>query len=92
MGREAFILGVSIGLVPIEPLSKKSLQSIMREADVACYAAKDAGRNRVHIYTPDDPQISGKHGQVEWAAIINQALDEERFLLYYQKIASISSV
>ena len=85
-----FILGVSIGLVPIEPRSQKTLHSIMREADVACYAAKDAGRNRVHIYTPDDPEISGKHGQVQWAAIINQALDEERFELHSQKIATIS--
>ncbi len=85
-----FILGVSIGLVPISPGESKSLNSILREADVACYAAKDAGRNRVHIYTPDDPEISGKHGQVQWAAIINQALDEERFVLYHQAIESIS--
>lgn len=85
-----FILGVSIGLVPISPGENKSLNSILREADVACYAAKDAGRNRVHIYTPDDPEISGKHGQVQWAAIINQALDEERFVLYHQAIENIS--
>ncbi len=87
-----FILGVSIGLVPIQPGSSTNLHSIMREADVACYAAKDAGRNRVHIYTPDDTKLTSTQGQVQWAAIINQALDEERFSLYYQTIKNISSL
>lgn len=85
-----FVLGVSIGLVPIQPGGNKNIHAIMREADVACYAAKDAGRNRVHIYTPDDGDLSGKQGQVQWAAIINQALDEERFSLFHQSIETIS--
>lgn len=45
---KVFRLGVSIGLVPINAASG-SCSDILRDADSACYMAKGAGRNRVHI-------------------------------------------
>ncbi len=83
-----FILGVSIGLVPIKT-GNREINDVMREADIACYAAKDAGRNRVHIYNPDDNDLAIIHGQVQWAAQINHALDKNHFCLYQQKIESL---
>ncbi|WP_267901208.1 GGDEF domain-containing protein [Dulcicalothrix desertica] len=42
-------MGVSIGLVMINANSQ-SLNSLLNAADVACYNAKNKGRNCVHVY------------------------------------------
>jgi len=56
---QSFQVGVSIGLVLVDRNSP-DLDEVFKAADSACYAAKDAGRNRVHIYSPDDVEISDK--------------------------------
>jgi diguanylate cyclase (GGDEF)-like protein/PAS domain S-box-containing protein len=80
-----FSLGVSIGLVPIIP-GTSSVTSILKEADAACYAAKDAGRNRIHLYQPDDINLSRIRGEMQWVSIINEAVEEDHLLLYRQDI------
>jgi diguanylate cyclase (GGDEF)-like protein/PAS domain S-box-containing protein len=45
---ETFPIGVSIGVVPITATSGRTAD-IMRAADAACYAAKEAGGSRVQI-------------------------------------------
>ncbi len=49
-GTEYYCVGVSIGVAPTDAV--KDAESILRLADAACYAAKNAGRNRVHIVDP----------------------------------------
>ena len=51
-GSNKFTLGVSIGLVAIDAQFKRIAQ-VLNAADTACYAAKDAGRNRVVVYQAD---------------------------------------
>ncbi|MFB3078668.1 MAG: diguanylate cyclase domain-containing protein, partial [Lysobacterales bacterium] len=48
-----FNVGVSIGLVPIANTGLTSID-VLKQADAACYAAKDAGRNRIHVYLEAD--------------------------------------
>jgi diguanylate cyclase (GGDEF)-like protein/PAS domain S-box-containing protein len=86
--KKAFDIGVSIGLVPITKDSG-SLQDILRSADSSCYIAKDQGRNRVHIYLPDDYELVKRHGEMQWLTRIQKAIDEKRFLLALQSIQSI---
>lgn len=50
---KVFQIGVSIGLVAIDADSQ-SLASVLSAADAACYAAKNQGRNRVHVVTLND--------------------------------------
>ena len=83
--RKTFDIGVSIGLVPINKDSG-SLQDILRCADSSCYIAKDLGRNRVHIYTPDDYELVKRHGEMQWLTRIQNAIDENRFQLALQTI------
>ncbi len=80
-----YAIGVSIGLVPVTDTSA-SLQQVMRQADASCYAAKDAGRNRVHVFEADDTTLAQRHGEMQWASRINKALDDDRFVLYVQEI------
>lgn len=83
-----FSIGVSIGLVPIDEASE-DVESVLRMADEACYAAKDAGRNRTHIYHKADTDLARRRGEMQWVSRINRALDEDRFHLVFQPIAPI---
>ena len=85
-----FKIGVSIGVVPITSASE-SISSILSAADTACYEAKDQGRNRVHIYNDDDQTLVRRSGEMQWVSRINQALDDENFLLDYQPIVPIKT-
>jgi len=85
---KSFTLGASIGLVVIEG-SGQTFSDVLRAADLACYAAKDKGRNRMHIYTPDDTELRRRHGEMEWIAHLNRALQEGSFNLHTQPIVSL---
>lgn len=85
---QVFSVGVSIGLVPFGP-DCASLDELLSLADAACYAAKDTGRNRVHLYEVDDNELSQRQGQMQWASHIQQAIDCDDFRLYYQTIEAL---
>jgi diguanylate cyclase (GGDEF)-like protein len=86
---KSFKIGASMGLVAITAASE-STSDVMRQADSACYAAKDAGRHRVHIYRDDDTRLAERLGEMQWVARIQRALDESRFELYYQTIKALN--
>jgi diguanylate cyclase (GGDEF)-like protein/PAS domain S-box-containing protein len=52
-----FRVGVSIGLAPVGP-DAEDASDVLRRADVACYAAKELGRNRVDVYGKTGSRIS----------------------------------
>jgi diguanylate cyclase (GGDEF)-like protein/PAS domain S-box-containing protein len=79
----AFGVGVSIGIVEISA-DTPSVAGVMSAADVACYAAKDQGRNRVQLYKPDD--VPERHREMHWVSKLTRACDEGRFELFYQPI------
>ncbi len=84
-----FEIGVSIGLVPVSADSG-NLTDVLSAADSACYVAKDHGRNRIHIYQPDDKALARHHGDMLWMQRIQQALNEDRFELHLQLIQPLS--
>ncbi len=80
-------IGASIGVVEITRESD-SAASLLSAADIACYAAKDSGRNRVHLY--DSNEVSGRHREMYWVSRVTRAVDEGRLELYYQPITPTS--
>jgi diguanylate cyclase (GGDEF)-like protein/PAS domain S-box-containing protein len=84
-----FEIGVSIGVIGINA-ENAEMSKVLSSADVACYAAKDSGRNRVHVYEPSDEIVSERYGQMHWTARITKALEENRFQLYQQPIVGMS--
>ncbi len=86
---KSFSLGVSIGLVPIDANSR-DITSLLSAADTACYAAKDAGRNRIHVYHEEDAELARRHGEMQWVSRIHEALEENRLQLWMQTIMPIS--
>jgi diguanylate cyclase (GGDEF)-like protein len=85
-----FGICVSIGLVPITAHSA-NVSAMLSHADMACYAAKGQGRNRVHVYSEGDEELARRHGDMQWVPRIKQALEEDRFLLYRQTIVPVLS-
>lgn len=79
-------VGVSIGVAGIDE-SRTSVASLLSASDVACYVAKDQGRNRIHVYQEGD--AADRHQEMQWVARINKARDEQRFELYCQPIVPI---
>jgi len=80
-----FRLGASIGVVPISA-DNEDVASILSAADSACGAAKEAGRNRVHSFEENDLDLMRRRREMQWAARINNALEESRFELFRQTI------
>jgi diguanylate cyclase (GGDEF)-like protein/PAS domain S-box-containing protein len=83
---KTFSIGVSIGLVKLDPFVT-SLADVMSAADSAMYAAKDAGRNRIHVYQANDQELAQRQGDMQWVSRLVKALEEDRFCLYSQAIA-----
>ncbi len=86
---KTFALGVSIGLVMITG-DGKTLTDVLSAADMACYAAKDRGRGRVHVYSDNDADLAQRQGEMQWVARINHALEENRFELFRQCIVPLA--
>jgi diguanylate cyclase (GGDEF)-like protein len=85
-----FRIGASIGLVPLDA-RWDTPAALMQAADTSCYAAKDGGRNRVHTWFDTDLAIRARHGEMRWANRLEQALDEDRFVLHAQRIEALGA-
>jgi EAL domain-containing protein (putative c-di-GMP-specific phosphodiesterase class I) len=64
---------------------------LLSHADIACYAAKDDGRNRVHVFQPDDDALIQRRSEMLWLSKINDAIEQCRLELFGQAIVPLSS-
>jgi diguanylate cyclase (GGDEF)-like protein/PAS domain S-box-containing protein len=85
---QVFRVGVSIGLIPITD-KDFSTTDLLKNADSACYIAKEQGRNRIHVYHNEDEDLARRHGEMSWVAKLYKALEENRFCFYAQTITSL---
>ena len=63
-------------------------EDLLAEADIAMYDAKEGGRDRCAVFSPTD-RGAGMAARLGWVERIRQALAEERFVLYGQRIESL---
>ncbi|KLV01381.1 diguanylate phosphodiesterase [Photobacterium aphoticum] len=85
-----FSLSASIGLRMIDDTAG-SAQQVHAQADTACYAAKDEGRNRLHVYHPDDEELRRRELEMECVSLIRRALADRRLEIYAQQISPLIS-
>ncbi len=86
----SFTVTASIGLVQMTQ-GRATKDETLRTADLACYLAKEKGRNRVQIHNPSDTELLHRFGEMAWVQRIHDALDEERFCLFAQKIVPLQT-
>jgi diguanylate cyclase (GGDEF)-like protein len=84
-----FQVGVSIGVVPITP-DKESINQLLSQADIACYSAKDLGRDRIYVYHTEDSETAQRHGEILQAARMRDAIFNDQFRLFCQPIVQVA--
>ena len=88
--QKTFEVSASMGVVAINQDSG-TLPQVLSAADIACYMAKERGRNRFHVYQESDADFARRHGEMLWVTRLNQALRDHHFVLYRQEIRAMSS-
>ncbi|MBB3676299.1 putative bifunctional diguanylate cyclase/phosphodiesterase [Modestobacter versicolor] len=84
LGERSTRLTVSIGVATAARDSAVRSTDLVRDADLAMYAAKGAGRNRVRVFSPD--LRSAVEQKVLVAAELQEAIDDGQLVLHYQPV------
>jgi diguanylate cyclase (GGDEF)-like protein/PAS domain S-box-containing protein len=85
-----FVIGASIGMIAVTSENQDGA-TLLSNADTACYIAKEKGRNRVQVYHDQDIELAQRHNEMHWVGRITKALEDDRFLLFYQPIISTAA-
>lgn len=90
-GGEQVDIGCSIGVGMITEKTQSAAEVLSR-ADIACHLAKRKGRNRVHIFNPEDEaDVTAMSVDMGWSRRIKDAIEGGRFALACQPIVSTLS-
>ncbi len=87
---QSFTVSACIGVVELDA-HIDGATAALRAADTACFMAKDKGRNRIHLFHSEDAELNRRQGEMQWVTRITQALEEDRFCLYYQPIVALDA-
>lgn len=84
----SFDVTASVGLCAITS-DTENAETVLSQADAACYVAKDKGRNRVQLYF-GGKACTGKRAEMEWVTRIQKVLETDRFQLWHQNILGLT--
>lgn len=85
---QVFTIAVSIGMSRIEQQTINATE-VLKQADSACFAAKQSGGNCVYLYQDNDAQLVKQAGEFRWVNEIKEALNQSRLVLFTQPIMHI---
>lgn len=85
-----YSISISIGIVSLD-LSKGSVAELMSSADIACYAAKERGRNGIQWYSEDNAEYHQRRNELLWVNKLKEALQNDKFELFFQPMESLWS-
>jgi diguanylate cyclase (GGDEF)-like protein/PAS domain S-box-containing protein len=83
-----FTVGASIGVVIVDGASAGPAE-VLSAADMACYVAKESGRGRIHLSRDTDRDMEQRRAEMQLVGRIRHALEEDRFVLYCQRIVPL---
>ena len=89
-GGKPFRITASIGVATFES-DDTTAGEVQINADLAMYAAKTAGRDRVVVYTPTEARKARAMAKLTWSQRIQDALEHDRFVLHLQPILELAS-
>jgi len=82
-GSTPFVVSLSIGVVLVTKAYANTAE-ILSHADIACYAAKDRGRNTVQVYQVQDVDMQRRQSEMQWTSRLRAALENNQFFLCHQ--------
>ncbi|MEO0442444.1 MAG: diguanylate cyclase, partial [Pseudomonadota bacterium] len=85
----SFTIGISAGVAIIDQ-SSDNASRLLQNVDAACYMAKELGRNKTHIFSENDDDLSRRQSEMQWAARITDVLPNDDFTLFVQPIVPMS--
>ncbi len=88
--KSLFPITLSIGVVPLADMDS-DIHTVLAAADDACYTAKEEGGNRINVFQCGDEKYVRRRGQMEWIGKINEALEKDRFRLFFQPIEPLAA-
>jgi len=80
----------SIGIVHF-PLQSATIHELLGFADLAMYKAKSSGKGTYHTFSADDQTQDQLETRVFWKHQIEEALENNSFVLHFQPILEIES-
>ncbi|MBI3754045.1 MAG: bifunctional diguanylate cyclase/phosphodiesterase, partial [Deltaproteobacteria bacterium] len=78
----------SIGIA-LYPEHGAAVRELLSRADIAMYRAKASGRNRCHLYQPEDHDLEKIHSRLKEKELIQNALNQDRFEPWFQPILDL---
>jgi diguanylate cyclase (GGDEF)-like protein len=87
---ESFTVRCSIGITMIWG-NEFTPADLLSQADMACHHAKSLGRNRYDFYKASSRSMAGMASEVGLSRQIQQALQDDTFVLHFQPIVDINT-
>ena len=90
IGGQELFLTTSVGVLTTDlRTARPSPSDMLRDADLALYAAKEAGKNRVMVFHPEFRAARLHHTQLSTG--LRHALANHEFVLHYQPIVHLET-
>jgi diguanylate cyclase (GGDEF)-like protein/PAS domain S-box-containing protein len=90
-GKEVFV-HASVGIAVADgagDVDEDAAETLMRNADVAMYMAKERGKGRYQVFEPEMHDTALR--RLELKADLQRALDHDEFILHYQPVIELES-
>jgi diguanylate cyclase (GGDEF)-like protein/PAS domain S-box-containing protein len=81
----------SIGIALIDSQSE-SAGEILANADIACHIAKGEGRNRSHLFFPENDRKKAMDLDLGWSSRLHNALKNNHLILHLQPIIPVAAI
>ena len=82
-------ISASIG-VAFFPAQGVIANDLLAKADAAMYTAKNKGRSQYRTFNEDEDELWNMQAKIHWEENIRWALENNRFLLYFQPVADLN--
>jgi len=78
----------SVGIV-VFPEHGMQPTELLMQADMVMYRAKEQGRNRFCVYSPNQENVETSGQRIDWLRLVREALENDGFVLYAQPILNL---